>query len=118
PMLCSRYHLPRKGQEHGWHYRCLGRCLDAMTMSYEVSLRWVMKHHVTTMVASVVVLAATIYVFGLVPKGFIPSEDTGQVLITTEGAQGVSFDQMVQYQQQLSAIVSNDPNSESLFSIV
>ncbi len=39
--------------------------------------------------------------FGLVPKGFIPSEDTGQVLINTEGAQGVSYEQMVQYQQQL-----------------
>ena len=118
PMLCSRYLRPPKEQEHGWLYRFLGRCLDAMTMSYEVSLRWVMKHHVTTMVASVVVLAATIYVFGLVPKGFIPSEDTGQVLINTEGAQGVSFEQLVQYQQQLAAIVAKDPNVESFFSSV
>ena len=74
-----------------------------MNKGYEVSLRWVMKHHVTTMVASVVVLIATIHMFGLVPKGFIPSEDTGQILINTEGAQGVSYEQMVQYQQQLAA---------------
>ena len=89
-----------------------------MTSGYEVTLRWVMKHHVTTMVASLVVLAATVYVFGLVPKGFIPSEDTGQVLINTEGAQGVSYEQMVKYQQQLAAIVAKDPNVENFFSSV
>ena len=90
PMLCSRYLRPPHDQKHGWFYNFLGRCLDAMNKAYEVTLAWVMRHHVTTMVASVVVLIATVYMFGLVPKGFIPSEDTGQVLINTEGAQGVA----------------------------
>ena len=96
----------------------LGRGLDLMTRSYEVTLGWVMRHHVTTMVASIVILVATAYMFGKVPKGFIPSEDTGQVLINTEGAQGVSYEQMVQYQGQLAAIVAKDPNVESFFSSV
>ncbi|HSK29834.1 MAG TPA: efflux RND transporter permease subunit, partial [Candidatus Limnocylindria bacterium] len=96
----------------------LGRCLDAMNKGYEVTLAWVMRHHVTTMMVSVVVLVATIYMFGLVPKGFIPSEDTGQILINTEAAQGVSFEQMVKNQQQLAAIVAKDPNVESFFSSV
>src|SRR5215470_5244176 len=56
--------------------------------------------------------------FGLVPKGFIPSEDTGQVLINTEAAQGISYAQMVKYQQQLAAIVAKDPNVENFFSSV
>src|SRR5207253_2764503 len=118
PMLCSRYLRPPATEKHGWLYHFLGRCLDAMTSGYEVTLRWVMKHHITTMAASLVVLAATVYVFGLVPKGFIPSEDTGQVLINTEGAQGVSYEQMVKYQQQLAAIVAKDPNVENFFSSV
>ena len=118
PMLCSRYLRPPATEKHGWLYRFLGRCLDAMNKGYEITLRWVMKHHVTTMVASVVVLVATIHMFGLVPKGFIPSEDTGQILINTEGAQGVSYEQMVQYQQQLAAIVAKDPNVESFFSAI
>jgi HAE1 family hydrophobic/amphiphilic exporter-1 len=118
PMLCSRYLRPPTHEKHGWLYRLLGRGLDAMNKGYEVSLRWVMKHHVMTMVASLVVLAATVHMFGLVPKGFIPSEDTGQVLINTEGAQGVSYEQMVQYQQQLAAIVAKDPNVESFFSAI
>jgi HAE1 family hydrophobic/amphiphilic exporter-1 len=118
PMLCSRYLRPPSTEKHGWLYRFLGRCLDAMTNGYEVTLRWVMKHHLITMAASAVVLVATGYLFGLVPKGFIPSEDTGQVLINTEGAQGVSYQQMVSYQQQLAAIVAKDPNVESFFSSV
>jgi HAE1 family hydrophobic/amphiphilic exporter-1 len=118
PMLCSRYLRPQSHEKHGWLYRVLGRGLDLMTRSYEVTLGWVMRHHVTTMLASVLILAGTVYMFGLVPKGFIPSEDTGQLLINTEGAQGVSYEQMVQYQGQLSAIVAKDPNVESFFSSV
>jgi HAE1 family hydrophobic/amphiphilic exporter-1 len=118
PMLCSRYLRPPHDQKHGWLYHFLGRCLDAMNKGYEVTLGWVMRHHVTTMVASVVILVATIYMFGLVPKGFIPSEDTGQILINTEAAQGVAVEQMVRNQQQLAAIVLKDPNVESFFSSV
>jgi HAE1 family hydrophobic/amphiphilic exporter-1 len=118
PMLCSRYLRPPATQKHGWLYKFLGRCLDGMNRGYDVTLQWVMKHHVITVVASLIVLAATVHMFGLVPKGFIPSEDTGQILINTEAAQGVSYEQMVQYQQQLSAIVASDKNVESFFSSV
>ncbi len=116
PMLCSRYLRPPAAQKHGRLYNFLGHCLDAMNRAYEVSLACVMKHHVTTMVVSFAVLYATIHMFGLVPKGFIPSEDTGQIVINTQGAEGVSTKQMAQYQMQLAAIVAKDPNVESYFS--
>jgi len=118
PMLCSRYLRPPAEEKHGRLYLFLGRCLDLMNKGYEVTLAWVMRHHVTTMLASVVILAATVHMFGLVPKGFIPSEDTGQILINTEGAQGVSFEQMSRNQQQLADIVLKDPNVEAFFSSV
>jgi HAE1 family hydrophobic/amphiphilic exporter-1 len=118
PMLASRYLRPPHDQKHGWLYNFLGRCLDAINRGYGSTLSWVMRHHVMTMVASVVVLIATGYMFGLVPKGFIPSEDTGQVIINTEGAQGVSYEQMLQYQQGLVEVVQKDQNVESFFSSV
>jgi HAE1 family hydrophobic/amphiphilic exporter-1 len=118
PMLASRYLRPPHDQKHGRLYRFLGRCLDGMNSAYEVTLAWVMRHHVTTMLASLLVLVATAYMFTVVPKGFIPSEDTGQILINTEGAQGVSYEQMVQYQQQLAAMVTKDPNVEAFFSSI
>ncbi len=52
PMLASRYLRPQHNQKHGWLYHFLGRGLDAMNKAYEVTLAWVMRHHVTTMVAS------------------------------------------------------------------
>jgi HAE1 family hydrophobic/amphiphilic exporter-1 len=118
PMLCSRYLRPPSEKKHGWLYRVLGRGLDLMNGGYEVTLRWVMKHHVITMLASVLVLVMTIHMFSLVPKGFIPSEDIGQIIINTEGAQGVSYDQMVEYQQEVAAVVAKDANVESYFSRV
>ncbi len=118
PMLCSRYLRPPASEKHGRLYKFLGRCLDGMNRGYDITLQWVIRHHVTTMAASLVVLLATIYFFGLVPKGFIPSEDIDQVLINTEGAQGVAYEQMVKYQQQLADIVAKDPNVESFYSAV
>ena len=118
PMLCSRYLRPPASQKHGRLYKFLGRCLDGMNRGYDVTLQWVLRHHVTTMTASVVVLLATIYFFGLVPKGFIPSEDIDQVLINTEGAQGVAYEPLVEYQGQLAEIVAKDPNVESFYSAV
>ncbi|MGH7875590.1 MAG: efflux RND transporter permease subunit, partial [Candidatus Binatia bacterium] len=118
PMLASRYLRPQHNQKHGWLYYFVGRCLDGMNKGYEVTLAWVMRHHVATIVGSLLVVVATAFMFSIVPKGFIPSEDTGQVLINTEGAQGVSYENMVQYQQQLAAIVAKDPNVEAYFSSV
>jgi HAE1 family hydrophobic/amphiphilic exporter-1 len=118
PMLCSRFLRPPGAQIHGRLYRFLGRCLDGMNKGYEISLRWVIRHHITTFVASLLVLAAAMHLFRLVPKGFIPSEDTGQILINTEAAEGVSFDQLVDYQRQLANMVSRDANVESFFSSV
>jgi HAE1 family hydrophobic/amphiphilic exporter-1 len=118
PMLASRYLRPPHTQKHGRLYNFLGVCLERMNRAYGASLGWVMRHHVTTIIASVLVLWATIHMFGVVPKGFIPSEDTGQVLINTEGAQGVSYEQMLQNQGQLADIVLKDGNVESFYSSI
>ncbi len=47
------------------------------------------------MVFSLGILVGTVVLFVIIPKGFIPSEDTGQLCVTTETAQGTSFDDMV-----------------------
>jgi HAE1 family hydrophobic/amphiphilic exporter-1 len=64
------------------------------------------------------VLAATIYLFVRIPKGFIPDQDTDQLAVTTEAAQGTSYYDMVQYQKQIADVVSRDPNVDSLVSSI
>ena len=55
---------------------------------------------------SLVVLIGTGVLYKLVPTGFIPTQDTGQIIATTEAAQGTSFADMVKHQQQVAAIVA------------
>ena len=64
------------------------------------------------------VLLATVYLFLKVPKGFIPDQDTDQISVITEAAQGTSFYQMVEYQKAIAALVRQNPNVEALMSTV
>jgi HAE1 family hydrophobic/amphiphilic exporter-1 len=63
-------------------------------------------------------LVATGFLFTIMPKGFMPNEDTGQIVCMTEAQQGTSFDAMVQYHQQLTDIILKDPNVESVMSSI
>ncbi|MBI5725763.1 MAG: efflux RND transporter permease subunit [Planctomycetes bacterium] len=112
PMLCSRMlkavvgRLPHSTDEHHLPKGLAGRIIGI----YGRSLHWVLGHRYKVLAFSVLVLAATGYLFYAVPKGFIPSEDVGRVVITTEGAQGISFQALARHQQALAEIFRKDPD--------
>ncbi|MBE9087530.1 MULTISPECIES: efflux RND transporter permease subunit [unclassified Tolypothrix] len=91
---------------------------DTMLRAYEATLKLSMKYHRTTMILSGAILVATIYLFIVVPKGFIPNDDTGQLSVNTEAAQDISFDEMVKHQQVIANIVRRNPNVEAINSSV
>jgi HAE1 family hydrophobic/amphiphilic exporter-1 len=64
------------------------------------------------------VLVVTGLLFVGVPKGFIPDQDTDQISVTTEAAQGTSYDKLVEYQERIAEIVKGDPNVEGLVSTI
>jgi HAE1 family hydrophobic/amphiphilic exporter-1 len=110
PMLSSRFLRPERAREHGRWYNATERAYQRWRAAYERSLALVMDHRAHTMIFSAIILAATIWLFGLIPKGLFPSDDTGQLLGTTEAAEGVSFGALVEHQQQVAAIVVRDPD--------
>ncbi|HEY2663586.1 MAG TPA: efflux RND transporter permease subunit [Candidatus Binataceae bacterium] len=116
PMLCSRFLTPPKESHHGAIYAATDHIFDAMLDFYRRSLNAVMRHRLATMVVSSVMLLATIWLFNLVPKGFIPPADTGNVIVFTEAAQGISFDSMVNHQRALAHIAMQDPNVDNFYS--
>src|SRR4029077_10721890 len=71
-----------------------------------------------TILTFVAVLAGTGWMFVRIPKGFIPDQDTDQMVVTTEAAQGTSYYQMVEYQKAIGEVVRQDPNVESLVSSI
>src|SRR5436305_1333645 len=109
PMLCSRFLRPMHSQRHGYFYQKSEAIFDAMRNTYDWSLRKVMAHPLLTLMLSFVVLGATAYLYMLIPKGFLPNEDQGQIFIFTEGKQGVSFEDMVRHQQLVADIVGKNP---------
>ena len=108
PMLASRFLRPPSGQ-HGRFYRASERVFEGMLATYEWTLRRVIRAGAVVMVASFVLLIATGYLFVIVPKGFIPSQDTGQIFGFTEGAQDISFEAMVRNQKAVMDVLRADP---------
>jgi hydrophobic/amphiphilic exporter-1 (mainly G- bacteria), HAE1 family len=116
PMLCSRFLRPAQEVHHGRVYDASERFFTGMLRLYDRTLRIALRYRATTMLASAAVLVATIYLFLITPKGFLPDEDTGQIFVFTEGAQGISFDGMVQHQQALNQVVVKMPWVDSFMS--
>jgi HAE1 family hydrophobic/amphiphilic exporter-1 len=117
PMLCSRFLRPA-GETHGRLYAASERVFDRMLGIYDRSLRWVMRHPRTTMGVLAATLALTAYLFSIVPRGFIPNDDTGQVFGFTEGAQDISFDGLVAQQQQVVEVLRRSPHIENYYSAI
>jgi HAE1 family hydrophobic/amphiphilic exporter-1 len=118
PMLCSRFLRSPREERHGRFYEVSEGMYRRSLRLYERSLAWVMDHRGAALAFSVVILLGTVGLFALVPKGFIPNEDTGFLNGTTETLEGSSFDAMVRHQQQVAAVLSQDPNIEHFMSSV
>jgi HAE1 family hydrophobic/amphiphilic exporter-1 len=118
PMLCSRYLKHAEPQEHGRVFRVFERFFDALLASYERSLGWAMARPRLVLGTFLATFVLTGVLFTLVPKDFIPSGDSGQILAFTEGAQDASFASMVEHQRAVAAIVAQDPNIRSFMSSV
>ena len=108
PMLSSRFLRP-PGRRHNRLYNASERFFSGMLKGYEVSLAWVLRHGLLMVLVFVILLVATAYLFVVIPKDFIPSQDTGQIFGFTEAAQDISFDDMVRHQRAVNQIVAQDP---------
>jgi HAE1 family hydrophobic/amphiphilic exporter-1 len=115
PMLCSRFLREPHLLHHGRTYLATERLYQALVGLYDRSLLFVLRHRFTTMVFSFAVLIATGYLFTMVPKGFIPSEDRDMILINTEAAQGTSWPSLVDHAMQLAAILQKNDNVDRFF---
>ena len=117
PMLASRFLKPPSHQ-HGKWFNASERVYERILGRYTSSLSWVMERRFAALLFSLVILVGTVVLYRTVPTGFIPTQDTGQIVATTEAAQGTSFPDMVKHQQEVAAIVAQDPNIAGFMSSV
>jgi HAE1 family hydrophobic/amphiphilic exporter-1 len=118
PMMCSRFIRPTHGRKHGRLYNAFERFFDGMRNAYDRSLQTVMRHRLATLNVSLTVLVVTLAMFVVIPWGFFPDDDTGQVFGITEAAQGVSFEEMREHQMAVAKIAAADPNVWNFMSAI
>ncbi len=117
PMACSRFLRP-PGESRSRLYAASERVFAGMLGLYDRTLQAVLRRPRAVVAVLVATVAATAYLFVAIPKGFLPTEDTGQIFAFTEAAQDISFDAMVRHQQQVAAIVRRNPHVESFMSSI
>ena len=122
PMLCSRFLKPHAGGPasraalHGKLYQWSERMFEGMQSFYRRTLYASLHHRTMLGVVTLVTVGFTVGLFYALPKGFIPTDDTGIILVFTEATQDISFEEMVRHQQAAAAIVAQQPYVDAFMS--
>ena len=118
PMLCSRMlhseHERKHGRLHQWSERAFNRVQDFYRRTLTVCVR----HRAIVLGVFLVLIAATALLAVSIPKGFLPSDDVGQLFVSTEAAQDIGFDDMLLKQHQAIEIFRNDQYVENVLAFV
>jgi HAE1 family hydrophobic/amphiphilic exporter-1 len=114
PMLSSRF--LRRPRSHGKVYRSSERVFQGALALYGRLLNLALDHPRTMLAVTLGSLAVTVGLVTIIPKGFVPNEDTGMIFAFTEASQDSSFESMAAHQQQAAAIVMQHPDIATVFS--
>jgi multidrug efflux pump len=113
PMMCSRLLKSKAEESHGRLYRASERGFAWILGGYERSLGWVLRHQRSTLLVTLATMAATIFLYAKVPKGFFPQQDAGRLTGTIQADQDTSFQAMREKLNEFVGTVMRDPDVES-----
>ena len=118
PMMSARLLRPERERPHSRLGAWSGRSFDALVASYGRALDWVLERPRLTLSVFAFTAALTALLYGMVPKGFFPLQDTGLIQVITEGAQTTSFGAMSERQQALAEVFLRDADVDHLASFI
>ncbi|HEX4275284.1 MAG TPA: efflux RND transporter permease subunit [Bryobacteraceae bacterium] len=118
PMLGSLFLTYNHNQRHSVFYNGIERVFQWMNHGYERSLLLVLRHRFVTLLVAFVLLGTSVWMFMGMPKGFLPSVDSGVLNGISQAGQDISYDSMVQHVWAVKNIAQHDPNTESVFAFV
>src|SRR4249919_900540 len=109
PMLCARVlRTHHEDEKQNFVLRAFEAMFKGWLRGYEWALDKVIAHKFVVLLLTFGTLAATFWLYTIIPKGFFPTEDTGFISASTEGASDVSFGQMATLQRQVAEIIRKD----------
>jgi multidrug efflux pump len=109
PMMCGRLLRPAHDQKPGLIARNTERAFDKLLAGYRRTLDWSFRRQPLILTVGALTLAGTLVLYAIVPKGFLPRQDTGVVLAVTEAAQSASIPKLVALQSRMAEIIRHDP---------
>jgi multidrug efflux pump len=118
PMMCSRLLKHTKDE---WQVPGLGavsRFIDRMVAFYHRTLLWVLQHQPATLVVTFLTIVATLGLYVIAPKGFLPLQDTASITAVTEAGADVSFTEMQSRQNAAAAVIQADPDVTGIISVI
>jgi multidrug efflux pump len=118
PMMCSRL---LKHTRDEWQVPGLGvvsRGIDRMVAFYHRTLLWVLQHQSATLVVTFLTIVATLGLYVIAPKGFLPLQDTASITAVTEAGPDVSFAEMQSRQGAAAAAIQADPDVTGIVSVI
>jgi len=115
PMMCARF-LKHESGRHGRAYRASERIFNGMLRTYDIGLRWVLRHQFLILLLTIGTVCLNVYLFWATPKGFFPQQDTGRINGMIQGDQDLSFTAMSQKMRVFTDIVAKDPAVDSVTS--
>ncbi|MBV8754717.1 MAG: efflux RND transporter permease subunit [Hyphomicrobiales bacterium] len=117
PMMCSRL-LRHEHGEGNRVTRAFNRALDGVVEGYRHSLEWVLRYQTMTILVTAATLALTVWLYIIIPKGFLPPQDTGLINAVTEGGPEVSFEEMQRLQERVVDAIKQDPDVTGTVSVI
>ena len=113
PTMCALFLRDEKHAVHGKAYMAIERAFDRLLAGYTRGLDFVLNHQFPTIVVFLLTVAATVWLYIEIPKGFFPQQDTGIIAGISDAPQDISFDEMVRRQHLLLDVVARDPDVAS-----
>jgi multidrug efflux pump len=118
PMMASRLLRPNRVVSATGLTRRLHAMVDLTVDAYHSSLQWVLRHERSTLAVTLATLGATIWLYVVVPKGFLPIQDTGLITAVTEAGPEVSYAEMLRLQATVIDAIRADPDITGVVSVV
>ena len=118
PMMCGRLLRPAASEHPGRIARRSEAGFDAMLAGYRRTLNWSFRHQGFVLLVGAATLVGTVWLYVIVPKGFMPQQDTGVLVGVTEAAQSVSIPRLAAAQSRAAAIIRQDPAVTGVVSFV
>ena len=109
PMMCARLLKREHGQMHGTIYRVNESAFNFMVRAYDRGLKWVLRNEQFTLAILLIIIAVNVYLLAIVPKGFLPLGDTGNLRGGIRASQDISFQAMAQLTFRFVKILESDP---------